>query len=120
MSTPAELMAAGIPAGAAVQIGQDLSTGLVASGTTKTGALVLIGDQNIFTTVSSGKACALPPAGGASIVTIYNGGANALAVFSNGTDTINGLSANASFSVTNAKSAIFVPSRNTWVANLSA
>jgi hypothetical protein len=122
MSTPGELMAAGIPWGAATQIGQDLSSGLVASGTTKSGALVLVGHQNIFVTVSSGKACSLPPAGGSSIVTIYNGGSNSLAVFTspNASDTINALSTGASFSVTNGKSAIFVPSKNTWVANLSA
>ncbi len=120
MSTPTELMASGMPAAQAVQLGQDVATAVTASGTTKTDALLLSGDAVFFGTVSSGKAARLPAAGGAPHIAIYNGGANALVVFTTGTDTINALSAAASFSVTNAKSAVFIPAGNKWVANLSA
>jgi hypothetical protein len=122
MSTPGELMATGVPAAAAVQIGQANHTSLKATGSTKAGALVLQdqGGAYVFATVSSSTGALLPPAAGAAITAIYNGGSNPLLVYANGTDTINALSAGASFSVTNAKSAYFVPSKNTWVANLSA
>lgn len=122
MSLATELMAAGIPAGAAVQIGSSKATGLTASGTTKATALALTATVNVFTTVSSGKGAALPPASGSPPVSIVNGGSNALLVFTNASasDTINSLSTGASFSVTNAKTAVFMPAGNLWVAVLSA
>ena len=120
MSTVTELMAAGVPAGAASQIGSTAATGLVATGTTKADALTLAASVNVFATVSSSKGALLPPAGGAPMVAIFNGGANALSVYANGSDVINANSAAAAFSVTNAKSAFFIPAGNRWIANLSA
>lgn len=121
MTSPARLMAAGMPAGQATQIGCDSATGLVAAGSTKAAALVLTAEVNVFATVSSGKSALLPPCEGSAPVAIYNGGANALAVYAAGTDVINANSAGASFSVTNGKSAVFVPgSGGHWIANLSA
>lgn len=121
MTSPARLMAAGMPAGQATQIGKDTATGLVAAGTTKAGALVLTAEVNIFATVSSSKGALLPPCEGSADVAIFNGGANALSVYAAGTDVINANSAGAAFSVTNGKSAIFsAGSGGHWVANLSA
>jgi len=120
MAQASELMAAGMPAGQAVQIGVTGATGLQATGSTKATALVLTATNNIFGTVNSGTGALLPPASGAPTVTIYNGGANPLLVYSNGTDVINSNSAGASFSVTNGKAACFDPAGNQWVANLSA
>lgn len=120
MSTANELMAAGIPAGAAVQIGSSAGTALVAAGTTKATALTLTASVNVFATVSSSKGALLPPASGSPVVAIYNGGSNALSVYAAGSDVINSGSAGAAFSVTNAKSATFVPAGNRWVATLSA
>jgi hypothetical protein len=70
--------------------------------------------------VSSSKGALLPPAYGSPPVAIFNGGANALSVYANGSDVINGNSAGAAYSVTNGKSAIFIASGNRWIANLSA
>lgn len=120
MTTPTELMGVGMPAPQAVQIGRDLGTGLVAAGTTKAGALVLVAEVNVFATVSSSKGALLPFASGSPPVSIYNGGANALSVYAQAGETINALSTGAAFSVTNAKSAHFVPSGGKWVAILSA
>ena len=120
MATRTELMHASMPWGAATQIGQEPSTGLVAAGTTKATALVLVGSLCVFTTVSSTKGALLPPASGSPMVVIYNGGANALSVYANGTDVINSNSAGAAFSVTNGKSAMFTPAGVNWIANLSA
>ena len=120
MATRGELMASGMPAGQAVQIGQHLSTALKALGTTKATALVLVGSAAFFATVSSGTGAQLPQASGSPAVAVYNGGSNALLVYTTGTDTINALTANAGFSVTNGKSGLFVPAGNSWVAALSA
>lgn len=121
MSTVAELMGAGVPAGVASQIGSVLATGLTAAGTTRADALQLAASSNVFTTVGSSTGAKLPAPSGSAPVVIYNGGANALAVYSySTTDTINALSAGAGFSVTNAKSAIFWPAGSRWVAVLSA
>jgi len=120
MTTATELMAAGVPAGAAVMLGGPSATGLVATGTTKATALVIAAAVNVFATVSSSKGALLPSATGSPIVAIYNGGANALSVYAAGTDTINAGSAGAAFSVTNAKSATFIAAGNKWIANLSA
>src|SRR5579859_7310510 len=122
MTSTRDLMAAGMPAGQANQIGMDKATGLVAAGTTKAGSLALTADVCVFATVSSGKGASLQPSSGAAAVAIYNGGSNALLVYTaiGTSDVINGNSANGGFSVTNGKSAIFMATDGQWVANLSA
>lgn len=121
MSTRGELMSAGMAAGLAKQIGSSSGTTLKATGSTKATALTLVATANIFTTVSSGTGAALPQAAGAPLVAVYNGGSNAVLIYTgNTTDTINALSAGGSFSVTNGKSAIFWPAGNLWTATLSA
>jgi hypothetical protein len=121
MSTVADLMGAGVPAGVASQIGTTLTTALTAAGTTKADALQMAGTANFFGTVGSGTGAKLPAPSGSAPVVVYNGGANALLVYSYGTaDTINALSANGGFSVTNAKPAIFTPAGSKWVAVLGA
>jgi len=122
MSTQAVLLATGVPAGQATGLGYVESTGQTASATTKATASVLTASVNTFSTVASNGSVVLPPAATAPpCIAIYNGGANPLLVYANGTaETINALSAAASFSVTNGKSAIFIPGNQKWVANLSA
>jgi len=114
-------MAAGMPAGQAVQIGLERATGLVAQGTTKAGALVLVAQANVFATVSSSKGAVLPPCSGSPDVAIFNNGSNALSVYSAGNDVINANSAGAAFSVTNGKGCVFkAASGGQWIAVLSA
>lgn len=121
MSTIAELMGAGMPAGQASQIGSVLATALTAAGSTKADALQLAASSNVFGTVGASTGAKLPAPSGSAPVVIYNGGANALTVYSySSTDTINALSAGAGFSVTNAKAAIFWPAGSRWVAILGA
>ncbi len=120
MSTAANLMGAGMPGLQAGMIGATPGTGLTTSVTTKATASQLTSNVCFFTTVASSGATLLPPADTSPPVAIYNGGANALAVFANGTNTINALSAGASFSVTNGKGAIFYPAQTGWVAILGA
>lgn len=128
MASPERLMAAGIPAGAAVQIGTDSAYSLTAAGSTKATALALTAENNIFATVATatGLGCQLPTAEASPPVSIYNGGAATLAVYAYGSvEKINALSAGAAYSIAAGKSAIFMPCRQSatglgWIANLSA
>ena len=120
MSTAANLMALGLPSALAGMVGCTPATGLTTSVTTKATASQLTSNVCFFSTVASSGATLLPPADTSPIVAIYNGGANALNVYANGTNTINALSAGAAFSVTNAKGAIFIPGQTGWVAILGA
>lgn len=121
MADATSLMAAGVAAGVAKQIGSTLGTALTANNTTKATGTAIAAAVNFFTTVASTGAAVLPPAGASPPIAIYNGGSNALLVFANGTtETINALSAGDSFSVTNGKGAVFMPSGTRWVAVLGA
>lgn len=128
MSSPSRLMAAGMPAAQASQIGLDSAWGLTATGTNAATALVLTGDFANFSTVASGTGTILPYAEGQPEQVIYNGGANALAVYPQATEYINGGSVGASFSVPAGKACVFYSGKNTavspavgaWIGNLSA
>ena len=120
MTTSRELWTAGASQALSAELGTDPSTGLVATGTTKADALQLVGEACQFVTVAANTGAILPAASGSPLVTIYNGGANPLKVYSHGTDTINALSATVAFSVTNGKVGIFHPSGTLWNAALSA
>lgn len=128
MTTPDRLMSAGMPAAQANQIGQPTSFGLVGTAATKATAIQLVAGVNIIATVASAGVAAfqLPSAEATPEVVVEVDGASPALVFAAGTtETINALSAAASFSVTNAKRAVFYPCRKSattrgWVAILSA
>ena len=126
MASPERLMAAGMPAGQANQIGTDSAYALVATGSTKADALQLTSHNAMILTTASSTGVILPTAEASPPVTIYNGGANTLSVYAYGTtDTINALSAGAASSIATGKNVIFMPARksatvNGWIANLSA
>lgn len=128
MTSPDRLMAAGVPAGAAVQLAGGTKFGIVGTGGTKAAAVQLVAGPNIIATCASAGVAAfiLPSAEGSPEVVVENDGASSALVFANGTtETINALSAGASFSVTNAKRAVFYTCRKSatvvgWIAVLSA
>lgn len=129
MASPARLMASGIPAGPALELGQDSATSiLTATGTNAATALVLNAALNLFGTVAASTGAILPAAEAQPTYAIFNGGANALSVYPQTAEIINGGSAGAAFSVAAGKSALFVPCKNTsvsppvggWIAILSA
>jgi hypothetical protein len=95
-------------------------SGLTATGSAQGDALTLTGTFVNFTTVASGTGAILPSASNAGPVLIANNGANALLVYPASGEFINAGSANGSFSVTNAKTALFFPAGNRWFAILSA
>lgn len=128
MTSPDRLMAAGMPAGQAVQLGTTSKAGLVGVGTSKATAVQLTGAANFIATCASAGVAffQLPTAEASPPVVVENDGASPALVCAFGTtETINALSAGASFSVTNAKRAVFYPARRSttnlcWIAVLSA
>jgi hypothetical protein len=129
MASPSRLMALGMANSLALEIGQDsASANLTATGSNAATALSLTADFNIFGTVAASTGAMLPAAEGQPDQVIYNGGANALSVYPQTGEIINGLSAGAAFSVGAGKAAIFVPGKNNsgspavggWIALVSA
>ena len=116
------LLASGLPNLAVLNIGGDSGSGLTATGSTQSDALLLAKDVNEFTTVASGTGCRFnseTEAGDSYIV--YNGGANALSVYPPSGGSINALSADAAFSLAANKLAVFVKVSGTrWASNLTA
>jgi hypothetical protein len=121
MTFETKLVQAGVySTGAKALAGGDMAVGLVAAGTTQATAFALTNDISVFGTVAASSGAILPLFGSA-YCTVFNGGANALAVYPPVGGTINAAAANAAFSVGAGKSATFMsPDGITWVANLSA
>lgn len=122
MALKSELMQSGFPGQLATMEGFDAPvTGLVSAGSTATDAVSITSSFSVFATVGSGEGAKLPLAGGKGPYVVINGGANALKVYpATGEKINNGTATTGSFSVTNAKQAIFWPAGNQWVAVLSA
>jgi hypothetical protein len=122
MSQESKIIGQGIWAEAAQQlIAGDVLTGQTASTTTQATATAITADITVFTTVASTGAVILP-AGGAADILIMNGQAtNALIVFPPIGGTINGGSANASYSQAVSKCARYVSADGlAWYAMTSA
>lgn len=118
MSTPAELMAAGLPALQANSLGSDTATGVVAAGSSsQTAATKLSVAFNEIATAASNSGVMLTPFSDFHL--IFNGGANAVLVYPPVGGFMNG-SLNASFSVGNGKSGFFFRAGNRYIGHLSA
>lgn len=118
MATADRLMAVGMPGPQAREIGDSNTSGLVGIGGTKATAVQLLGTRNQIATCASAGVAAfqLPPGEFSPPVVILNNGASPALVFAAGTvETINALSAGASFSATNGKASVFYPAKNTTV-----
>ena len=96
------MVVAGVSAAAAAAGVGLSSTGLVATGSTQAGALVLPADVNKFTTVAAGTGCIIPPLNGGDNIVVVNSGANALLLYPPVGSTINALSANTGYSIATA------------------
>lgn len=122
MALVKELMGLGVPGPVAKADGISAkASALVGAGTTQAGALQLTENYNVFATVGASSGAKLPLAAASGAFYVVNSGANALAVYPAIGDRINnGTVTTGSFSVTNAKSAMFVPLGNEWFAILSA
>lgn len=113
MASPGRLMAVGMAAALANEIGQDSATGLLtATGSNIATALVLLADFNLFGTVAASTGCQLPSADGQPDQVIYNGGVSTLSVYPQAGEIINAGAVGVAFSVPAGKGAIFVPGKN--------
>jgi hypothetical protein len=122
MSQESKIIGQGVWAEAAQQlISGDVLTGQVTSTTTQATAYAITADITVFATVASTGAAILP-AGGAADILVMNGQAtNALIVFPPVGGTINGGSANASYSQAVSKCARYVTADGlNWYAMISA
>lgn len=116
MTNVIRLMAAGMPGPLADLVGCDNVAGLVGTGGTKAAAVQLSADYNQIATCASAGVAAfqLQPGEFSPICVVLNNGASPALVFAAGTtESINALSAGASFSVTNGKVGVFYPSKIT-------
>ncbi len=100
------MVVGGIPAGGATAIQGRVAggggNGLSAAGSTQATAASLPGDINYITTVASGAGVIVPSMSAGDSINLYNKGANALLVYPPVGGVINGLSANAGYSVATA------------------
>lgn len=122
MARDRELTGLGIPPLVAKMLGSTAPvTGLSGAGTSQSDGTALTSNFSVFSTVASSSGAVLPAAGAQGPYMVVNDGANALLVYpSTGQKINNGTATSGSFSVTNAKSAIFIPVENQWFAILSA
>lgn len=120
MATKDELIWGKMQGSLAAQFGDDITVAVAAAGTTQLTAIPLTGSVTFLTTAAASSGVILPTASGKGEYGVFNGGANAVAVYPAVGESINGSSANTSFSVTNGKSAIFKPVGQKWLAVLSA
>ncbi len=120
MALKTELMGAGNAPLSASMIGQDTAGTIAGAGTTQGTATAVVSNFTLISTAPSSSGVVLPTAAGAAPVVIYNGGANTLKVYGNGTQTINGIAGSTGFSVSTLKAAQFRAAGTGWIAILSA
>jgi hypothetical protein len=120
MTMATELMAAGEPAGVASQIGQGPVSTIAGAGTTQGTATAVVSSFTIISTAPSSSGVILKAAGAAPPQLIYNGGANTLKIYGNGSNTINGIAGSTGVSLPTLKAAILVASGTGWIAVISA
>ena len=123
MTQESKVIGQGIWTEAAQQlISGDVLTGQSASNITQATATAIIADITVFSTVASTGAAILPANAGAADILVMNGQAtNALVVFPPIGGTINGGSANASYSQAVSKCARYVTADGlNWYAMTSA
>lgn len=92
--------------------------GISAAGTDQSDATALTTATNNVTTVSSGTGVKLPLLSVGAEITVYNNGANPMKVYSNGSETINGVSGATGITMDPGTKFIFnAIASNTWIYN---
>lgn len=121
MALAAEIMGGGISAGAADAIQGGINLTISAAGTTQGTATAIKTSNNYLSTVASGSGVILPAAMQGDWIVIYNGGANAAAVYPPTGAKINSLSTNTAMTLgTNTACIYFCFSSTQWICDLSA
>jgi len=122
MALAMNIMKGGWSAGNAKAVNGAVAIGLTAIGTTITTALDLTADTNVIATCASGAGVQLPSCEIGDSCEIYNGGANACAVYPDASaNQVNALTAgNAFLLAPNTMCYVRKISATRWIANLSA
>ena len=95
----------------------DVANALTALGTSRANALALTATVNNLTTVGASTGVILPPSVVGKAVIIFNAGASPLAVYGNGSDTIDTIAGATGVVLTNAKRCIyFCVAANTYIS----
>jgi hypothetical protein len=118
MALKSDLMAMGMAGGLANRLGQDPVQTVAGAGTTQATATALVGNFTIVSTAPANSGVVVRPAGSQQV--IYNGGANTLKVYGNGSDTINGIAGSTGISVPTLKSAVLIGGGSGSIAVISA
>lgn len=79
-----------------------VATGLIATGNTQGTALALAADINMFATVAASSGAILPVMNPGDVLTVFNGGANALSLYPPVGGKINALGTNAAYAIATA------------------
>lgn len=108
MSLAARMVVAGLSAIQAAAIQGTTANNLTALGTTQATALVLGADVNNVTTVAAGTGVIATPMNASDDILIHNAGANALLLYPPVGASINGLGANAGYSIATATPLCFM------------
>ena len=120
MSLGWKLFGSGLPSMAVAAIGNDVASGLTATGTTQGTAYAMTYADNEFTTVTSGTGASLYAGTPGDTQFVYNGGANALTVYPPSGSSLNGLAANAGALISTNTGCIFKCMTSTrWIGILS-
>jgi len=121
MAYSSEIMLGGFSAGSARALQGQTETGISAAGTTTTDATVLTASANVLSTVAASSGVRLTDGEINDSVVIYNGGANACAVYPPTGDSFNQLSANTAIALPTVTALMCIKvSTSQWVAFRSA
>ena len=112
MALPSNVLGSGIPPLATLNICGDVATGISAAGTASAGATALTAVYNVLGTVASGAGVRMMTPQPGAFVSVHNRGANPCLVYPSTGGTINGGSADAAVTLTNAKGAILIGTTN--------
>lgn len=96
---------------------RSVGNALTAAGNNRATALVLAKEVNNITTAAASTGALLPTGVIGMRITIFNAGANAIQVYANGSETIDGTAGSTGVALTNAKRCdYFFTAANTWVS----
>lgn len=94
-----------------------VGNGLTAAGTTRADALQLKSQVNVVATANASTGVILPVGEIGMVVTVFNNGANAIVVYANGSETIDGTAGATGVALTNAKRCnYYFTASSTWVS----
>lgn len=121
MAQVTELMAHGIAAAPANNLGQTAVSTIAAAGASAGAATAIVSSFTVVSTTPSNAGVILKQARGQPETVVYNGGANTLKIYPATSEKINNQTASTgTLSVPTAKSAILIASGNQWIGIVSA